>query len=65
MTPTAIDFDQILGWVVSLTTSLSTMFSSLSTMWVLYVPLALGVFGYIFIKIRGLTWNKSGRRRKG
>lgn len=62
---TAIDFAQILTWVTSLTTSMTTMFNSLSSMWVLFVPLILGIFGFVFAKVKGLTWNRSGRRRRG
>lgn len=62
MESTAIDFAQILTWVTSVTSAMTGMFTSLSTMWVLFVPLILGVFGFIFAKVRGLT--RGGLKKK-
>lgn len=62
MESTAIDFAQILTWVTSVTTAMTGMFTSLSTMWVLFVPLILGVFGFVFAKVRGLT--RGGLKKK-
>lgn len=60
------NFGDLSVWVADVSSMFSTMFTSLGTIWVLYVPLALGVFGIVFGKIRGVLWNKKGGRgRKG
>lgn len=58
-------FETLSTWVSSFTTMFGTMFSSLSTVWVLYVPLGIGVFGIILAKIRGVLWSRKGKKRGG
>lgn len=56
-------FDSLATWVTSFTTMLSNMFTSLTSMWPIFVPLGIGVFGYIFGKLRGAL--RLGGKKKG
>lgn len=55
-------FTDLATWVTSFTTMLSGMFTSLASMWPIFVPLGIGVFGIIFGKLRG-TLRLGGKKR--
>ena len=56
-------FTDLATWVTSFTTMLGNMFTALATMWPIFVPLGIGVFGIIFGKLRGVL--RLGGKKKG
>lgn len=56
-------FDTLATWVSAFTTMLGGMFTALATMWPIFVPLGIGVFGIIFGKLRGVL--RLGGRKRG
>lgn len=49
--------------VGSLTTGVTTMFSSLSQYWFVFLPLSMTLFSFIFGKMKSLLFFKKGKRR--
>lgn len=60
--PVDMTFDQIMTNVTALTTGLTSMFSSLSTYWFVYLPITFTIFGFIFGKFKSILMFKRGRR---
>ena len=59
------NFADLLTWVADLAGATTSTFTAVSSMWPIYVPLGLGVFGAIFGKVRGVLWGKKGRSKRG
>lgn len=58
-----VTLSTIVGNVSTLTTAMTSMFSSLDSYWFMFLPLTFTLFGFILGKVKSILFFK--RRRRG
>lgn len=59
----AITLSTIMENVSTLTTGVTSMFTTFSQYWFVFLPLSMTLFGFIFGKMKSLLFFKRGKRR--